>query len=179
MKSSGANRDFVISYLDSAARVLQKRSVPTVWLHAPGSDEAAGFRGGLRVLRGFCYTLYDKSTVFTSIQAPEEEGDRREAHDVEPEERGIPQALSSASCSSEGSLNRCAGLTQVRAVPNCPTAVLHQRLNQESGESTSSRFSFWRSYSASLFRFPKSAELTSKPTIPIVSRDGVRALAVG
>jgi hypothetical protein len=39
----GANRDFVISYLDSAARVLQKRSVPTVRLHAPGSDEDAVF----------------------------------------------------------------------------------------------------------------------------------------
>jgi hypothetical protein len=31
----------VIGYLYGAARVLEERSVPTVWLHAPGSDEGA------------------------------------------------------------------------------------------------------------------------------------------
>jgi len=38
-----ANRDFVICYLDSAARLLLKGSVPTVRLYAPGSDEGAVF----------------------------------------------------------------------------------------------------------------------------------------
>jgi hypothetical protein len=33
----------VICYLDDAARVLEKCPVPTVWLHAPGSDEGAVF----------------------------------------------------------------------------------------------------------------------------------------
>jgi len=35
----GGYSDFVVSGLDSAARVLQKCPVPTVWLHAPGSDK--------------------------------------------------------------------------------------------------------------------------------------------
>jgi len=39
----GTNRDFMSFHLDSATRVLQKRSVPAVWLHAPGSDESAVF----------------------------------------------------------------------------------------------------------------------------------------
>jgi hypothetical protein len=40
----GTNRDFMSFHLDSATRVLQKSSVPTVWLHAPGSDEGAVFQ---------------------------------------------------------------------------------------------------------------------------------------
>jgi hypothetical protein len=39
----GTNGDFVTCHLDSATRVLQKRSVPAVWLHAPGSDEGTVF----------------------------------------------------------------------------------------------------------------------------------------
>ena len=39
----GTNGDFVTCHLDSATRVLQKRSVPAVWLHAPGSDVGTVF----------------------------------------------------------------------------------------------------------------------------------------
>src|SRR5258708_18207888 len=35
----GRNGDWGACELDSATRVLQKRSVPAVWLYAPGSDE--------------------------------------------------------------------------------------------------------------------------------------------
>jgi hypothetical protein len=39
----GTNRDFMSFHMDSATRVLQKRSVPAVWLHAPGSNEGPVF----------------------------------------------------------------------------------------------------------------------------------------
>ena len=39
----GADRNFVISYLDRTPRVMEKRPVPTVWFHAPRSDQDAAF----------------------------------------------------------------------------------------------------------------------------------------
>src|SRR5260370_14207670 len=39
----GTNADFVTCHLDSATSVLHKRSVPAVWLYAPGPDEGTFF----------------------------------------------------------------------------------------------------------------------------------------